>query len=150
MAKLSEKTLAASTAGLDKVLAVLVHLKLCNDNVAWVDGILDALAVKLLTVEAIDVDAHLAKLDISDLALTVLMLANDELDFVITADWEALDVMSLLKLLGKRCTKGDMLLVLRSVEKSLTDLTWLAGNEWVGLHHRKDQPHFTKIVALKF
>ena len=73
-------------AGQD-VLTVLVELELGDDNVGGVDANRHGRAVRLVALDTVDVDNPLLAVNLGDLALTALVLAPDDPDLVILADW---------------------------------------------------------------
>ena len=115
---------------------MLVHLELGDNKVGWVDWKWDVLSVILDLAAVIDDDPHLAKADLEDLTVDAA-LADGALDLIIAVDWEPLDAMSLLELLGKWSGEGDVLSVLGSIEVLLAALASLGGDEMVGLSHMR-------------
>ena len=103
---------AASAALLDKLLTSSIHLQLCDNKVGWMNWKLNGLTVCFLVDDRVDIDTHLAKLDSCDFAFSVLIDTRGKLNFIIAVDWKSLDSVGFLKLLGKRCTKCNVLLVL--------------------------------------
>ena len=81
---------------LDEFLTVLVHLKLCDDAVGWVEWVLNVLAILLLLCDRIDVDSHFRELKIYNLSISVLEFACDNVNFIITADWKTLNAVCFL------------------------------------------------------
>ena len=116
---------------------MLVHLELCDDNVGWVDRDERGLAGELGDRNRLDVDPHRPELDGSDAAGPAAELATDDLNLVIAADWEALDAVRLLQVLGERRAHGDVLLLFGGVEEGLADLAGLGRDERVGLHFER-------------
>jgi len=65
---------------------VLVEFERGNNDVAWVDTNGDRRAVRLVPLDAIDVDNPLFTVDLGDLSLTTLVFSTDNPDFVILTD----------------------------------------------------------------
>lgn len=83
------------TAGLDALqdgLTVLVELELGDDDVGGVDAQRNGLARDLLAGDALDVDDVLQAVHGSDLALSVLVAATDDLDLIVLANGDAADL----------------------------------------------------------
>ena len=116
---------------------MLVHLELCDDNVGRVDRDERGLAGELGDRNRLNVDAHRPELDGGDAAGPAAELAADDLNLVIAADWEALDTVRLLQVLGERRAHGDVLLLFGGVEEGLADLASLGRDERVGLHFER-------------
>ena len=67
-------------------------MELGDDDLGGVDTQGDALAVGLLAGDALDVDAPFETVDGGDLALTALVGAADDGDFVVLADGDGADL----------------------------------------------------------
>lgn len=78
--------LAADTHALKEVLTVLVEVELVDDDLGGVDAERDGLARGLVAVDTLNVDDVLETVDRGDLALTSLVGAADDGDFVVLAD----------------------------------------------------------------
>jgi len=65
---------------------ILVKLKGGNNNVARVDTDGDRRTVRLVPLDAIDVDNPLFTVDLGDLSLTTLVFSTNDPDFVILAN----------------------------------------------------------------
>lgn len=89
--------LTALANTLEDLLAVLVRLELGDDNLAWGDADGDRLAVGLLAGDTLDLDEILEAVDGGDLALTALVGAADDGDFVVLADGDGSDLEGTLE-----------------------------------------------------
>jgi hypothetical protein len=78
---------------LEDGLAVLVQVKLGDDNLGGVDADGDSGTVDLLAVDTLNVDDPLAAIDLDDLALTTLVGATNDQDLVILADRDGTNLM---------------------------------------------------------
>ena len=65
---------------------ILVKLEGGNNDIAWVDANGNRRAVRLVPLDAIDVDDPLFTVDLSDLSLATLVLSTDNPDLVILAN----------------------------------------------------------------
>lgn len=77
---------------LEDTLAVLVELKLGDDDLAGMNAKGYALAIGLLAVDALDVDGVFEAVDGHHLALAVLVPPADDLDLVVFPDRNAADL----------------------------------------------------------
>lgn len=68
------------------VTPVVVELQSGNNNLAGVDANGDGGAVRLVTLNTVDVDHPLLAVHLGDLALTTLVLAPHDPDLIILAD----------------------------------------------------------------
>ena len=67
-------------------LPVLVQLDRRDDDVAGVDANGDGCTVRLVALDAVDMDYPLLAVDLGDLALPTLVLAPDNPDLIVLAD----------------------------------------------------------------
>jgi len=81
---------------------ILVKLEGGNNDVAWVDTNGDRRAVRLVPLDAIDVDNPLFTVDLGDLSLTTFVFSADNPNFVILANGYRSCVVFSPQLLGKR------------------------------------------------
>ena len=65
---------------------VLVQLKVDNDNVAWVDANGNGCTVRLVALDAVDVDHPLLTVDLGDLALPTLVFAPNNPNLIVLTD----------------------------------------------------------------
>lgn len=105
---------------LKKVLAILVHVKLGDDDVAGADADGHSLAVNLLTGDAVDVDNPLAAVHLDDLTLTTFVGSADDQDLVVDADGHGTSVVLDAQLLGKGSAHHDAAGMRGSTEVSLS------------------------------
>merc|ERR1719151_375220 len=84
------------------VLAVLVHLELDNDDLAWVDSNVDGGAIGLLPLDPLNVDSELFPVALDNLAhLLTLVVASDDLHFIVLPDRHGPDSVLGPQLLGE-------------------------------------------------
>lgn len=82
-------------AGLDSLedaLAVLIELKLGDDDLAGMNAEGNALAIDFLAADALNVDGVLEAIHGRHLALAVLVSTTNDLDFVVFSDGDAADL----------------------------------------------------------
>ena len=79
---------------LQQLFTVLVHVELGDDDLRGGDTERNALAVRLLADNTLDVDNPLETVDAGDLALTALVGATDNGDLVVLADGDGTDLVS--------------------------------------------------------
>lgn len=84
--------LATSLGAGKDILAVLVELQLCDDDVGGVDAEGYALAGSLVAGDALDVDDIFKTVYRGDLAFAALVRASDDGNLVVLADWNAADL----------------------------------------------------------
>jgi hypothetical protein len=89
--------LAALAHTLEDLLTILVGLELGDDHLGGRDANGDGLAVGLLAGDALDLDEVLEAVNGGDLALTALVGATDDGDFVILADGDGSDLEGTLE-----------------------------------------------------
>jgi hypothetical protein len=92
--------LPALSNTLEDLLTVLVGLELRDDDLAGRDADGHALAVGLLAGDALDLDEVLEAVDGGDLALTTLVGAAHDGDFVVLADGDRSDLEGTLERVG--------------------------------------------------
>ena len=146
MTKLGKSSGPGLSLLLDELLTVVVHLKLGDNKVGWVDWESDVLTVILDLAAVLDDDPHLTKPDLKDLAVDAA-LADGALDLIIAVDWEPLDAMGLLKFLGKWSAESDVLGLLIGVEVLLAALAGLGGNEWIA--HVSERPQLLSLFSIE-
>ncbi len=78
--------LLGAVLALEKILAVLVHVNLGDNNLGGVDADGNGGTVGLLAVDTLNVDDPLAAVDLDNLALATLEGATDDHDLVVLAD----------------------------------------------------------------
>ena len=76
------------------MFTVLVHVELGDDDLRGGDAEGNALAIRLLADNTLDVDNPLQTVDAGDLALTALVGATDNGDLVVLADGDGTDLVS--------------------------------------------------------
>ena len=79
-------SLLGAVLALEKILAVLVHVNLGDNNLGGVDADGNGGTVGLLAVDTLNVDDPLAAVDLDNLALATLEGATDDHDLVVLAD----------------------------------------------------------------
>ena len=67
-------------------LPVLVQLDRRDDDVAWVDANGNGCTVRLVALDAVDVDHPLLAVDLGDLALPTLVLAPNNPNLIVLTD----------------------------------------------------------------
>lgn len=83
-------------------LAILVQFQLDDQHLAWVDAHVDVGAVRVLTLNLLNVDDELLTVGLHYLAnLVALVVATDHLHFVVTANGHRAHVVFLTQLLGQ-------------------------------------------------
>lgn len=90
-------SLTALANALEDLLAVLVALQLGDDDLGGGDADGHGLAVGLLAGDALDLDEVLEAVDGDNLALTALVGATDNGDFVVLADGDGSDLEGTLE-----------------------------------------------------
>lgn len=84
---------------LQKRFPVLVKPRLRNDNLAWVNADQNTFAVCLVASNSLNVDDPFSPVDGYNLSLTIMIVASDDHDLVILANWKTPNVELLTKLL---------------------------------------------------
>merc|ERR1719222_1647424 len=106
-----------------KILTVLVHRQLDNDNLAGVDANIDGGTVGLLPLDTLNVNPELCSVALQDLAnLLTLEVSTGNLNLIILTDGHGADAILCFQLLAERGRHHLTTNVRRSVKVTLARL----------------------------
>lgn len=108
-------------------------MQLGDDKLGWVDVDWDGSTVGLLLGQLVNLDGKLQSVDRGDLTLLALLGTTDNQDLVLLSDWESLDLVLLLQLLGQWSRQEFTSDGRWGSEVSLSGLASGAGNVCSGL-----------------
>jgi len=126
---------SASLDALEQALTVLVELELGDLDLAGSDANGDRLAVSLLAGDTLDVDDIFQTVDRNDLALTSLVRASCDDNFVVFSDRKSADIVFLTEFLGKRRAHNRAAHAGRGTEVRLARLSSRRGEAGIDLRH---------------
>ncbi len=121
-ADLGGTSLAGAVLAFEDLLAHGGDLQLEEFDVGGVDADVDGVTLGVFDVNLVDVDDPLEAVDLGDLTFLTLELAAEDLNFVILADGEGLDVVLGAEFLAEAGGHEDTADVARGLEVSAAEL----------------------------